>query len=89
MDANRSHPLASQVIPWRIGITEHQLRRVVLDAKKQKGATGGKIVELLERRLDDLVFRGGFAQSIPAARPRNNTPLRLALITPSAARQHK
>ena len=31
-------------------------------------ATGARIVELLERRLDNLVFRAGFAPTIPAAR---------------------
>ncbi|MDD2664697.1 MAG: 30S ribosomal protein S4 [Dechloromonas sp.] len=36
--------------------------------KKHRGATGDKLVELLERRLDNLVFRAGFAPTIPAAR---------------------
>jgi len=31
-------------------------------------ATGDKLVELLERRLDNVVFRAGFASTIPAAR---------------------
>ena len=50
------------------GISERQLRRVVEEAKRQRGATGNRIVELLERRLDNLVFRAGFAPTIPAAR---------------------
>ena len=41
---------------------------MVADAKKDRGATGAKLVELLERRLDNLVFRAGFAPTIPAAR---------------------
>ncbi|MPN22975.1 30S ribosomal protein S4 [bioreactor metagenome] len=44
------------------------MRRTVADAKKHRGATGDKLVELLERRLDNLVFRAGFAPTIPAAR---------------------
>jgi len=32
------------------------------------GATGHKLIELLERRLDNIVFRAGFARTIPAAR---------------------
>jgi small subunit ribosomal protein S4 len=60
--------MEKQKLRYNYGVTERQLRRVVLDAKKQKGATGDKIVELLERRLDNLVFRAGFAPTIPAAR---------------------
>lgn len=60
--------MEKQKLRYNYGITERQLRRVVLDAKKSKAATGGKIVELLERRLDNLVFRAGFAPTIPAAR---------------------
>jgi small subunit ribosomal protein S4 len=60
--------MEKQKLRFNYGVSERQLRRVVLDAKKQKGATGSKIVELLERRLDNLVFRAGFAPTIPAAR---------------------
>lgn len=60
--------MEKQKLRFNYGLSERQLRRVVLDAKKQKGATGEKIVELLERRLDNLVFRAGFAPTIPAAR---------------------
>lgn len=60
--------MEKQKLRYNYGVTETQLRRVVRDAKKQKGATGDKIVEFLERRLDNLVFRAGFAPTIPAAR---------------------
>lgn len=60
--------MEKQKLRFNYGVSERQLRRVVLDAKKQKGATGSKIVEFLERRLDNLVFRAGFAPTIPAAR---------------------
>ena len=60
--------MEKQKLRFNYGLSERQLRRVVLDAKKQKGATGAKIVEILERRLDNLVFRSGFAPTIPAAR---------------------
>jgi small subunit ribosomal protein S4 len=33
-----------------------------------KSNTGTKLIELLERRLDNVVFRAGFARSIPSAR---------------------
>lgn len=60
--------MEKQKLRFNYGVTERQLRRVVQDAKRQKMATGAKIVEFLERRLDNLVFRAGFAPTIPAAR---------------------
>jgi len=60
--------MEKQKLRYNYGLTESQLRRVVVDAKKHRGATGNKLVELLERRLDNLVFRAGFAPTIPAAR---------------------
>lgn len=60
--------LEKQKLRYNYGLTERQLRRVVVDAKKDRGATGDKLVELLERRLDNLVFRAGLAPTIPAAR---------------------
>ena len=49
-------------------MTELQLRHLVEEAKTSKGATGHKLVELLERRLDNVVFRAGLARTIPGAR---------------------
>ena len=60
--------MEKQKLRYNYGLSERQLRRVVSDAKKDRGATGDKLVELLERRLDNLVFRAGFAPTIPAAR---------------------
>lgn len=60
--------MEKQKLRFNYGLSETQLRRVVADAKKHRGATGHKLVELLERRLDNLVFRAGFAPTIPAAR---------------------
>lgn len=60
--------LEKQKLRYHYGLTERQLRRIVAEAKRLKGTTGERIVELLERRLDNLVFRAGFAPSIPAAR---------------------
>ena len=60
--------MEKQKLRYNYGLTERQLRRIVGEAKRQQGATGGKIIELLERRLDNLVFRAGFAPTIPAAR---------------------
>jgi small subunit ribosomal protein S4 len=60
--------MEKQKLRYNYGVSEKQLRRIVEDAKRQRGATGNRIVELLERRLDNLVFRAGFAPTIPAAR---------------------
>lgn len=60
--------MEKQKLRYNYGLTERQLRRAVADAKKHRGATGNKLVELLERRLDNMVFRAGFAPTIPAAR---------------------
>ncbi len=57
-----------QKLRWNYGISEKQLRRLVVAARRSKTDTGRKILELLERRLDNVVFRAGFAPTIPAAR---------------------
>ena len=57
-----------QKLRLNYGVTELQLRHLVEEAKTSKGATGHKLVELLERRLDNVVFRAGFARTIPGAR---------------------
>lgn len=50
------------------GINERQFRRLVVEARASKKAAGQKLLELLERRLDNVVFRAGLAPTIPAAR---------------------
>ena len=50
------------------GITERQLRQVAGQASRSKGNAMASLVQLLERRLDSVVFRAGFARTIPAAR---------------------
>lgn len=57
-----------QKIRYNYGLGERQLRLLVVRARASKAATGDKIVELLERRLDNVVFRAGLARTIPAAR---------------------
>ena len=60
--------LEKQKLRFNYGVSERQMRRIVREAMKSKTLTDDKIIELLERRLDNLVFRGGFAPTIPAAR---------------------
>ena len=57
-----------QKLRFNYGINEGQLRRTVHEAIRSKTLTDDKIIELLERRLDNVVFRGGLASTIPAAR---------------------
>jgi small subunit ribosomal protein S4 len=57
-----------QKVRWHYGISEGQLRRAFEQGAREAGATGERLLELLERRLDNVVFRLGFAPTIPAAR---------------------
>ena len=50
------------------GILEKQFRRYYVKADRQKGITGTSLLVLLERRLDNIVFRMGFASSRDQAR---------------------
>jgi small subunit ribosomal protein S4 len=50
------------------GILEKQFRRYVEDALRAKGNTGEAILMSLEKRLDNVIFRLGFAPSRPSAR---------------------
>lgn len=50
------------------GVLERQFRRYFSIAIRTRGVTGEKLLELLERRLDNTVFRLGFAASRAQAR---------------------
>jgi small subunit ribosomal protein S4 len=50
------------------GVDDRNLRRLFRIASGAKGANGAKIMELLERRLDNVVFRLGFTPSRGGAR---------------------
>lgn len=50
------------------GVLERQFKRYVDDALKSRGKTGEALLTLLEKRLDNVVFRLGFAPTRPAAR---------------------
>jgi small subunit ribosomal protein S4 len=57
-----------QKLRFNYGVSERQLRRLMLDARKSNDPTGEALLQLLERRLDNVVFRAGFAPTILAAR---------------------
>jgi small subunit ribosomal protein S4 len=50
------------------GVMEKQFVKYVRMAKKSQDQTGHALVKILERRLDNLVYRMGFASSIRQAR---------------------
>jgi len=57
-----------QKVKRHYGVMERQFRRVFEEANRQPGNTGETLLLLLERRLDNVVFRLGFAASRPEAR---------------------
>lgn len=57
-----------QKLRFNYGLTETQIRKLFREAKNSKAPTGEKLLELLERRLDNAVFRAGFAPTGIAAR---------------------
>lgn len=57
-----------QKLRMNYGLAERQMRKLFREAASSKTNTGTKLIELLERRLDNAVYRAGFARSIPAAR---------------------
>lgn len=52
-----------QKVKRMYGVLERQFRRFFVQAQKSKGVTGQVLLEILERRLDNVVFRMGFATS--------------------------
>ncbi|HPY94304.1 MAG TPA: 30S ribosomal protein S4 [Clostridia bacterium] len=50
------------------GMLETQFHRTYLDALKMKGVSGENLLQLLERRLDNVVYRAGMATSRAQAR---------------------
>lgn len=57
-----------QKLRYNYLISERQLRRYFERAATEAGPTGENLLALLERRLDNVVFRLGIAPTIPAAR---------------------
>ncbi|MGF1535341.1 MAG: 30S ribosomal protein S4 [Elainellaceae cyanobacterium] len=57
-----------QKLRFNYGLTERQLLRYVKRARRATGSTGQVLLQLLEMRLDNTVFRLGMAPTIPSAR---------------------
>ena len=60
--------LEKQKIKFMYGLLEKQFRSYFAKAEKMKGETGTNLMELLERRLDNVVYRLSFSSSRPQAR---------------------
>jgi small subunit ribosomal protein S4 len=57
-----------QKLRFNYGLTESQMRKLIMHARKGNNPTGEQLLQLLERRLDNVVFRAGFAPTGIAAR---------------------
>jgi len=57
-----------QKLRYIYGLLERQFRRVFAIAKKERGVTGERFLQLLETRLDSVVYLLGFAKSRASAR---------------------
>jgi small subunit ribosomal protein S4 len=53
---------------YTYGVLEKQFRRYYEQAQKTKGRTGERLLQLLEARLDNVVYRSGFARTRRHAR---------------------
>lgn len=60
--------LEKQKAKWIYGVSERQFARYVAVAARKKGMTGNLILEFLELRLDNVIYRLGFAESRAQAR---------------------
>jgi len=60
--------LEKQKLRYLYGLTEKQFRRTFATAKNQRGVTGEVFMQLLETRLDNVVYSLGFARTRAAAR---------------------
>ena len=59
---------AKQRVKFQYGLLEKQFRRFFKEASRMQGPTGMNLLQLLERRLDNAIYRIGFARTRPMAR---------------------
>jgi small subunit ribosomal protein S4 len=57
-----------QKLRYHYGVNERQLLNYIKKARKKKGSSGRLLLTFLEMRLDNIVFRLGFASTIMAAK---------------------
>jgi small subunit ribosomal protein S4 len=64
----RERLIEKQKLRFNYGLSEKQLINYVKEAKRVKGKTSNVLLQLLEMRLDNTIFRLGMAPTIAAAR---------------------
>jgi small subunit ribosomal protein S4 len=57
-----------QKLKYHYGVLEKQFRRFMAEAVAMKGNTGDSLMQLLERRLDNVIRRAGLARTVWGAR---------------------
>lgn len=57
-----------QKLRYAYGLHERQFRRLYEEASRRPGVTGHTLLQLLELRVDNVVFRAGWARTRPQAR---------------------
>lgn len=57
-----------QKLRFQYGVLEKQFRRFFSEAQRRKGVTGENLLQMLELRLDNVVYRMGFANTRFASR---------------------
>jgi len=62
------HLLEKQRFRYTYGLLEKQFRNYVLKAMAKTGVAGDNLLQMLETRLDNMVYRAGFAHTIREAR---------------------
>ena len=62
------HLREKQKARFMYGVSEKQFRRIFAEAARREGNTGELLVALLEQRLDNIVYRMGFATTRRFAR---------------------
>ena len=60
--------MEKQKLRFNYGVSERQLRSMMVRARRKDGPSGEILLQMLECRLDNVVFRAGWAPTIPAAR---------------------
>jgi len=63
-----------QKLRYQYGLLERQFRRIFEKALQKRGVTGETLLQLLETRIDNVVFRLGLANTRNAARQLVSTP---------------
>ena len=57
-----------QKAKYMYGLSEKQMRKLFVEAKRRTGNTGTNLITLIEQRLDNVVYRMGFASTRANAR---------------------